>query len=267
MFIYNVLIGFIGCKGVKNQLDDKIGGDPQTSYCEALCDWASGCEADARGADAAALNASCLESTEAVNEDCARAADGLNPADSELLTKCTDAIDAKASAGECDGFTGKAEDWVATTPPECATADATQDTFKSAREAVAETNDEMCDRMSVSICDKIGDCVLGDAGDIIDEKLTEFGFSTVTEYCVQLPGISTWVGTCKSNSLYDYDPQNPSRLTAVSCMESFVNAQCSELYSGDFFTDQDNAACAGAFDNPADIISALSGLASEFDLP
>ena len=98
-------------------------GEPQRSYCEALCDWAVTCQATEREIDAAALTTACLDATLASDPGCAKAEAGeLNLASAKLLEPCVTAIDDAALAADCSGFVGSIDELkLGTAPAKCLT--------------------------------------------------------------------------------------------------------------------------------------------------
>jgi len=236
--------------------------EPQTSYCEALCDWAVECNAADRDVDAAALRAECIAATEAVDGSCADASAGLGPADAKLTTGCTDALAERQAAGECTAFTGRYDEMVqAVTPTECATQGGNpQETFEVARDATAETNDEMCERFAHTFCDATDACVreqLGSTGDAVIEAV---GYSPY-DSCREKTDSNTQA--CLTESQYALgesltDP-NLQREFARECLGDFGAVTCDQLLGG-----QLPEACAGALEDPTAYTGALAGVLTEF---
>jgi hypothetical protein len=267
MLFVSMLSVLIGCG------DDGKGlfaGDPQQSYCEAVCDWASGCQAADRGANADDLYATCLTATEEVNDGCADAGEGLNPASGALLTQCTDAISDRISDNECTGFTGSYTEWVFEIPPAiCIPEDVgTLDTYYTARGSTLEANNAMCDRMATTLCDLLGECTVGEAATgTVDQVLNDAGLDSITDYCVAMPGISSWLATCKSDGLYQPEDSvvpNITRGAAVDCLGSLSSTSCSGIFSA---PPELPATCALAFgdtDDLGDITSSITGMLGDF---
>ena len=237
---------------------------PQTSYCEALCDWATTCAADERAVDAG-LNSDCLTATEAVDADCAVASSEGVPAGG-LLTTCTDAIDANSAAGECGAFTGTIDELkLGTTPAECATqgADALT-TFEAARDAVTETNDQLCDRFTLTYCEAMDACMISELGDIPDDVWTQLGGSAV-ELCQASSGIASFTNSCVSEQLYlpeaSLTEVNLARQGARECLRGFDAISCDELLSGNIPN-----TCAAAFTSTDQAVGFATGLLDVADL-
>jgi hypothetical protein len=239
---------------------------PQTSYCEALCDWATECAAGERDVDAG-LGTDCLTATEAADAGCATAStDGVSAAESTLLTSCTDAISGQAAAGECGAFTGTIDELKAgVTPTECASqgTDA-QTTFEAARDAVTETNDQLCTRLTTTYCEAMDACLMSELGDIPDSVWDSLGGSAV-ELCQASPGISTFTNSCTAEQLYlpeeSLDDVNTARQGARECLRGFGAVTCDELLGGEI-----PATCAAAFtstDQAVDFATGLLGVADQ----
>ena len=105
VFSSSAALSLVACDAAK----DALGGEAQTSYCEAICDWAAECTGDDSSLDA------CLEETRAANSNCADAENGdLNPASRKLVEDCV----ATVESDSCDGLTGSATDQASATPSE-----------------------------------------------------------------------------------------------------------------------------------------------------
>jgi hypothetical protein len=241
-----------GCSLVKSE--------PQRSYCEAVCDWAVGCVSVEREVDLEAMRASCVSAAEAVDPACADASAGaLDPLTSEALSACTEAIDASASAGECDGFTGSIDDIkTATTAPECASEGAAaQEVITAAQSSTAETNEELCTRFSESFCLKAESCILGDyAGEIPQEAIDAAG-GTPYDLCVA--GVSAITNECVSSDRYapeeSLDDVNLARQAARECLIGFDALTCDEIFSGEM-----PELCAGSFSSTEDAAAFAAAL-------
>ena len=238
---------------------------PQTSYCEALCDWATECATGERDIDES-LAGDCLTATEAVEANCETAStDGLTTG-SGLLTTCTDAIDANTAAGECSAFTGTIDELtLGTTPTACVSqgTDA-QATFDAARDATTETNDQLCDRFTLTYCEAMDACLISELGDIPDSVWEALGGSAV-EVCQSSAGISTFTTSCTADQLYipeeNYSDINTARQGARECLRGFDTVTCEELLSGNI-----PETCAAAFtstDQAVDFATGLLGFADE----
>ena len=232
-------IGLIACGALK--------GEPQTSYCEAVCDWAVECSGDDSKLDA------CLEATRAADSTCADAENGdLDPATSSLVEDCV----ASVESDSCDGLTGSVEAQTSATPSTaCITSDGTEaaDAYNAARISVQSSGDEFCTDLGSSICAQAVDCIAGDLGsDDATDGLQELCESTV---------ISPLVSTCQGKDLdpsYGTSP-NASRMSANTCAES-VNGTSS---SCDIFTaDAWSPECA-AIGVDAEVITSLISFAAD----
>lgn len=243
-------------------------GEPTRSYCEALCDWAVPCHGAERTVDEAAALDACLSATRASDDSCAKAEDGsIDPASKKLLDTCVAAVDAAASGGECDPFTGSIDELKTGTPPaECLGqgADAVA-TFEAARDATVETGDELCQRFTDTFCQRTEDCILGDfAGDIPAEVITAMG-GTPFELCVQRMD-PVYTSDCKSEQTFlpeaSLDDVNTQRQSARECLRDFSTITCEDLFAGNL-----SEVCAGSFTDPAEalaIAQALYGLSEDF---
>ena len=232
---------------------------PQTSYCEALCDWATECAATERDIDAG-LGAECLTATEAVDSSCATASSDGVAAGAGLLSTCTDAIDDEAAAGSCGSFTGSYDELVlAVTPTECATQglDA-QTTFTAAVDAVTETNDQLCSRFTTTYCEAMDACLISELGDVPDSVWENLGGSAV-QLCQESAGISSFTDSCTSEQLYQPEESlsdlNTARQGARECLRGFDTVSCEELLSGDI-----PQTCAAAFTSTDQALGFASGL-------
>lgn len=232
---------------------------PQTSYCEALCDWATECAAAERDIDAG-LDADCMSATEAVDAGCVTASSDGVVAGAGLLTTCTDAIDAEAAAGTCGSFTGSYDELVlGVTPTECATQglDA-QSTFKAAVDAVTETNDQLCSRFTTTYCEAMDACLISELGDIPDSVWESLGGSAV-ELCQESSGISSFSNACTGEQLYQPEESlsdlNIARQGARECLRGFDAVSCEQLLSGDI-----PQTCAAAFTSTEQALGFAGGL-------
>lgn len=244
------------------------GGEPTRSYCEAVCDWAVSCHAADRAIDSDARLADCLTATEALDEGCGKASEGtMDPVAKAALAPCVEAVDAAASAGECDAFTGSIDDIKTGKPPGDCLSQGTdsQTTFDGAREATEETNDELCDRLTASFCEKTSACIIEDLGEIPADVITAMG-GTPFELCQQrLDPVFT--AECKSGGLYE-DPDsltdaNATREAARECLRDFAAVTCDALF-GSAELDPE---CAGSFSTEDQLLAvagALSGLATDY---
>jgi len=232
-------------------------GEPTRSYCESLCDWAVGCASAERSVDAAELTQSCLDATEASDPGCAKAESGtLNPASAKLLQGCVTDVDAKASDSDCNGFTGSIEDQKVGAPPvSCASqGDNYIPTYNDARDATKETNEELCNRVTQTMCQRVNDCVEQDFGGTIPQAVID-QVGSPYDLCVQqLDSVITQ--KCITNDLYapetSFDDVNIAREGARSCMKNFSDVSCDSLISTT--PTLDDATCATMFSSPDDLL-------------
>jgi len=253
----------VGCDEAKDALE----GGEQTSYCEALCDWAVECADGEREVDIAALSAQCLEDTRASDAACAEAEAGtLDTVSAATLSECTDAVAEAAAAGECGGFTGSIDELkIATTPAECGSqgADA-QETFTQAQSSTAETNDELCERFTESFCTQIDTCVISEIfGDSIPSEVIDL-LGTPLDLCIDR--LSTVTDTCIADGLYgaeeDLSDVNTARQSARECLTDIEELTCDQLFSGEV-----PKLCGGSFTDTETALTffeALAGVAIEY---
>ena len=211
LMISSAVFGMMACDA-KDALDDAsgdvLGGDPQTSYCEAVCEWAVGCTGDDSMLD------SCLEDTRAADSNCAAAESGdINPASSTLLEDCVTSV----SSDSCDGLNGSIDAQTTATPSTaCVTSegDAAIETYNAARTAVQSSGEQFCTDLGSSICANVVDCLVGDFG-------VEEAEDALQEAC-ESTAISALVTTCNDVDLepsYGTDP-NVNRMAANSCSDA-----------------------------------------------
>lgn len=237
--------------------------EPQTSYCEAVCDNAVSCHEDERGADGEALLADCMAATEAADEDCAKATKGeLDVATSKLLTKCTDAL--AGEAGECGAYTGSIDEQkTATTPASCITYNPdAQGTFDEARQATKESGEALCARFTDSFCDATSSCLSDELGaDKVSEIASDLGFPSLYDRCIDKMDGQT--SACIADDQYaaeeDFTDANVSRQAARECLADFETVTCDELFSGSM-----PPLCAGAPEDPTAYAGSLLEIATEF---
>jgi hypothetical protein len=253
-----MVLSLIGC--------DKLFG-PQTSYCEALCDWAVECAGDESALSVDEMMSRCAEATNDSDSVCKEAENGdLNPDDSLANGECVDDV---ATMG-CGGLTGSETDVLAGRPPEvtCIGAygalssgdpEGVYNTYNAARNAVLLTGGELCDDVTVGLCENLIGCVpdLGDDDDARDLAM---------DSCMD--SMSSFTSSCKSDGLYDQDlpiDYNIPRGFAQSCVEAL--AASDSLCSPSSWIDI--ADCAGAFVDPLSgtslIDSVMSGASGFLD--
>ena len=245
-----------------DEVADELGAGPQQSYCEALCVKAIACNAEERTIDEAALDAACRTETHAANPGCADAESdpGLDPASSEALASCTDAV---ADLG-CDGFTGRLDALVQALPPTaCGTeGEAARATFEAARHATFEGNDELCDRRMATFCGRLTECLAAEfgTGGIPEDAIAAIGFEPNARCLEANQGLTD---SCKADQLYApeaslVDPQeaNTARQAARECVKGLGTVACDPLLGG-----QVPELCAGAFTSTEESASLATSLA------
>lgn len=262
------LIGLIACEKVTDSISDAINGETQRSVCSAYCDWAVGCQAEAREVDRDALIETCLTETKAVNADCEKAeTEGLDPLTAEAFEGCVSAIDDAATAGQCEAFTGDATELNMATPPQSCLVVGGIELFNTARIATAETNDELCGRVSETLCERSTSCL--ESYFNIPADFIEMLDPPAKTQCVDRFDADV-TSACREEELYALDQAvseevetpdalysvNPSREAARECLSQLATIPCDELMSGEL-----PAVCAGAFSDPATTANALNGFA------
>ena len=209
IFIFSsATIGLIACDAVKDAAGDVIEGEPQTSYCEAVCDWAVDCSGEDGALDA------CLEDTRAEDSSCADAESGdLDPATSKLVEDCV----ATVETDSCDGLTGSVDAQTTATPSAACVASegtAAVATYNAARIATQSSGADFCADLGTSICAHVVDCLVGDFE--LDEA------TEVLQAACEETAISALISTCNG---VDLDPSygtspNVNRMMANSCAET-----------------------------------------------
>ncbi|MEZ4241702.1 MAG: hypothetical protein R3F59_37255 [Myxococcota bacterium] len=238
-----VVMSLLACKG-----------EPKRSYCEALCDWAVGCAEADRDIDADAELAACLDATRASDPSCAKAEEGtIDPASAKLLSPCVTAIDDKAAAGECEPFTGTAQQVLTgTVPAACVTQaqDAVQ-TFEVAQSSTVESGAELCQRFADTICQRAEECILGDFGGEIPTAVTD-QLGTPFDRCVEALA-PVFTNDCISNDLYKAEQNvtdvNTARQAARDCLVDFAEVPCGDLLDQGSLPPQ----CAASQSSPDDL--------------
>jgi len=252
------------------KLEDTLLSDPQRSSCTAYCEWAVACHAEAREVDSEALLASCLSATQAQETQCKDAEEsGINPVSSRLMKSCVEAIDAEASANSCAPFTGDAVQInTAFAPGSCVE----QSLFNSARTATAETNDELCERVSDSLCEQTTSC-LEDFFNVPQSVLNELMPPALDRCLTRFDEDVT--SACRDEQLYALDQEvsakadidvesppevlfsvNANRESARACLAALATIPCDELFAGEL-----PPICAGAFSDPTVAAGAVNGFA------
>ena len=235
--------------------------EPQTSYCEAVCDNAVACHEQEREVDGDALMADCLAATEAADEDCAKATNGeLDAATAKLLTGCTDAL--AAEAGECDAYTGRIDDQKqGTAPAKCLSysTDA-QAIYDAARQATKETNEQMCERFADTFCGQLDTCIAESAGANYADISEALGFSAYESCRSKIEDQTT---SCATDGLYapeeDFTDANESRQAARECFPELSALSCDDMLSG-----QLPPVCGPAMADPSAYTGAIVDVGAEF---
>ena len=281
--------GFLGCEKVADSLNETLNADPQRSTCQAYCEWAIACHAQARNIDPEATLADCLSRTHTVNEECEiMETEGINKLSAGLYESCTDAIDAERVGNRCGPFTGDAVEVNTSTPPvDCASVASDDiDVFNTARIATAETNDALCERVSVTLCQRSTSCLI-DEYNLPESFLEELMPSLEDQCTAQFEEDVT--STCREDALYDISSEesdapemeadadtseledatpsvflsvNVSREAALSCLLSLAELACDDIFGADL-----PPACAGAFSDPANTANVLNTFACGLDRP
>lgn len=242
-------------------------GEPKRSFCEALCDWAVGCQAASRDIDEAASLEACLEQSRASDASCETAENGkLDPASVKVLEPCVAAIDEAAAAGECDAFTGSIDELkTATVPAACAgQGDDAIATFDDVRLSTQESGEELCARFTETICRKATDCFLGDTE--LPQEAIDLAGGTPYQICVQKfdPLLTA---ECIANDTYqaeeNLDDVNAARQSARECLVAFEDVQCADIIA---IPPQFPEICAGSFTSNDQLIAAGSALVEVYDI-
>ena len=209
LIISSTLIGLVACSAaedVKNAADstDALSSDPQTSYCEAVCDWAVDCSGESDALE------SCLEATRAVDANCGAAESGeLNMASGQLVEDCVATVD----ADNCDGLTGSIDAQGTATPStECITSEgvAATDAYNEARTSVQPSGEAFCEDLGAQICSHVVDCLVGQNSELVSD--------TLQDLCVNGP-IAGVITSCQAVDLevgYGTD-SNANRFAANVC--------------------------------------------------
>lgn len=245
-------------------------GDPVQSYCEATCEWAVSCQAtDGWIDDENAVLDECLAATRSLDASCAKAEEGkIDPASKKALSLCTDAVNAKNDAGECDVFTLQDPNalGVDALPTECASqgSDA-QAVFEAAYTSTQESNEALCTRFTESYCAASAECIIGDFGGDIPQAVKDAMGGEPFDICVNR--LQDQTDTCAANDLYApeeslTDTPNTARQGARRCLRELSELTCEEINGG-----QLPEVCAASFTSTDDSLAfatVLFDLAQEF---
>ena len=235
--------------------------EPQTSYCEALCDQAVACAENER-AVADTLYTDCLTATESANENCAKQSDeGVNAAAAAALTECTDAIADAQAAEECGPFTGSIDELKLGTPaPECASQTNAIETYEAARTSTTETGPQLCTRFTTDWCTRVEECVIDQVGEVSDATWTALG-GTASELCLASSGVSDFQTACEGEDRYaaesSLDDINLGRQGARECLTELGALSCGEVLS-----EEVPEVCAAAFTSTDEALAFASSVVS-----
>lgn len=242
-------IGLSACDAAK----DALSAGPQTSYCEAICDWAVECSGDDSTLD------ECLDATRAANDNCAAAEGGdLDPANSKLVEDCV----ATVEADSCDGLTGSVEDQGAATPSsECIASEGPTvalDAYNDARTSQQAAGDDFCEDLGGSICANVVDCLIGDFD--VDEA------TDALQAACEASAVTALVSTCQDVDLepgYGADA-NVNRMSANVCAQGVSGlADSCDVFSGEAWPAECAAVVVEASALP-DLIVNLLAFAEEY---
>ena len=246
---YWFLISLLGCTAL-----------PQTSYCEATCDWALACHSEMRElSDDVPSN--CLNATREASAQCENSEEaGLDPATAKLLTTCTNAVADLEEDLTCGAFTGSLEERTMGAPPQaCVTqGEDALPVFEAARDTTQESADELCERMAESFCRQVETCIVGDAdGEIPQDALDTLG--TPYERCIS-DLTATFIDDCQANQTYQPGTSliqpNTAREGAFVCLDDLESRECGELFGGEI-----DPICGAAFIDTAAALTFFTGLA------
>ena len=234
-----------------------LKSEPQTSYCEAVCNWAVECSGETASLD------SCLEATRAANSNCADAENGdLNVVESSLVEDCVETVE----AASCEGLTGSVDEQSTATPSaECVASEgsAAVDAYNEARTSTQADGETFCEDIGSSICGHVVDCLVGDFG--IDEA------TEALQAACEATAVSNLVTTCKTVDMeprYGTDP-NVNRITANTCSTTVAELDNScDVFSADAWPAECAAVVADAEALPG-AVGDLISFASEYgvDVP
>ncbi len=251
LIISSTIIGLVACgaaEDAKNAADgtDALTGDPQTSYCEAVCDWAVDCSGESDSLE------SCLEATRAVDSNCAAAESGdLNLASGQLVEDCV----ATVEADNCDGLTGSIDaQGIATPSTECITSEgvAATETYNEARASVQPSGDVFCEDLGAQICSHVVDCLVGENSELVSD--------TLQDLCVNGP-IAGVITSCQAVDLevgYGTD-SNPNRLAANVCSNTMSGLEDScDVFTADAWPPE----CTGSVIEATELVELATSLAS-----
>ena len=231
------------------EVNDALGiGDGKT-HCEAICEWAAGCHAEARPVNAEELAAECLARLREVDSSCDDAAQAA------ISEECGTAVEARAEEMICSPFTGNAierEAGALELPVECAPLGT--DAIDEASAVTEEPGDSLCDRLNDSICDRASECL----GELVPQEVIDAAGDLKT---ICLDTIADLAQRCKDEELYEasmsISEPNPTREFAVSCAADFAELECAEVFSGML-----PVSCAGAFTSAESATELAGGLLS-----
>jgi hypothetical protein len=249
--------GIVGCDAA-SKVKDALDGEPQTSYCESLCDWGVTCADGYSSLDAATMAERCDAATYESDTACDNAdAGGLSVEESLALTECTEAV----AEMDCSALTGDETAVLTGIPPVvCAAYNPDLgliDTYNAARNAVMQTGDELCDEVVSNICSNMVECLIGDHADSLGD-LGDDAETFLMDQCTDT-AFGAFVTECKDSGLYDQElplDVNPNRFLVDMCIDGFGESDVNACNPATW-----PASCAGAF-TPLDGASLFDLVAS-----
>ncbi len=275
-----------GCK-LTDKLTDALDGE-NDSYCETVCDWATACvDGTTTSMTQDEAYAACIEATEAEDNTCGGAEDGLSVDDALILNECN----ADQAVQDCTALTGTEAEIVKATPPglTCmvaygqgtqAVVDAAVNlpdtealaqlndiqvyqTFNNARNAVLDSGAAVCERWEETICGYATECIADKTGADLDQEYVDtttqacidFVFGNITDECISS-------GQWDSIIPIDY---NPARYSAEECMDK-IDEDVAAGGACDLFTSVPPAICAGAYLTDPAQVEAIFTLVIDFSI-
>lgn len=281
-----IAMSSVGCKAI-DKLKDAADGE-NTSYCEAVCDWAVTCADGNSDLTVAEMKDRCIEATEASDKGCGGAEDNLSLDDSILLNECT----ADIAEMDCNGLVGTKAQVTGAHPPALTCiagygggSDAivgalaslpdsaveladvqTYQTYNAARNAVLESGSEVCLRFEDTICNNLVDCMIDKGGVGVDNDTR----GTVVDACLDTV-MKNQTQDCIDGERYDSVlpvDYNVARYSAMECMDGWDETVAAEG-SCAIFTSAPDAICSGAFSSAEQVEQIWTGLftfAGDYDV-
>ncbi|MEC8193618.1 MAG: hypothetical protein VX944_08820 [Myxococcota bacterium] len=247
---------FTGCDAL-DELKDALDDGPKTSYCESLCEWATGCAEGVSELTAAEMAERCDEATHEADAACSNAEAGdVSIDEALLLAECTDAV----AEMSCDGLVGDEEAVLTAIPPvNCAGYGADDpegllDTYNAARNAVMQTGAELCESVVDQMCGSMVACLIG------DHDVSE-GEAFLMEQCTDT-AFGAFETQCAETGLYDQTlpiDANPNRWAVTRCLDGFETVDACDVTAWP-------AECAAAFTpiDGEDLSGLVTGAATDF---